>query len=140
MKTKKDIGRIINILSNELKKSMNKDAACYGVTGIQSKVLYYISKQKSDIFQKDIEAQFHTSRATASGLLQLLEENGLIRRECVDYDARLKKIIITQKGLDIKESIGKEIDKTEAKLKLGISDDEIDTFLKVCDKMLINLR
>lgn len=72
--------------------------------------------------------------------MQLLEENGLIRRECVDYDARLKKIIITKKGLDIKESIGKEIDKTEAKLKLGISDDEIDTFLKVCDKMLINLR
>ena len=43
------------------------------------------------MFQRDVEQVFSLSRSTATGILQQLEEKGLLRRESVPSDARLKK-------------------------------------------------
>ena len=51
----------------------------------------------TEIYQKDIEQEFKVSRATASNMLQLMERKGLIVRESVSCDARLKKISLTRK-------------------------------------------
>ena len=52
----------------------------------------------TEIYQKDIEQEFKVSRATASNMLQLMERKGLIVRESVSRDARLKKISLTEKA------------------------------------------
>lgn len=137
---KNEIGIIVKILSNEIRKKMNTEGSKYGVTGIQSRVIHYVSKQERDVFQKDIESAFQFRRSTVTGILQLMEENGLIRRESVDYDARLKKIVITEKGLCIKAHISEDIKNIEKKLKKGLSENEINTFFSVADKMINNLK
>ena len=53
---------------------------------------------KGDIYQKDVEKEFQIRRSTATGTLQILEKNGFIRREPVKQDARLKKLVPTDKA------------------------------------------
>ena len=70
---------------------------------------------------------------------KLMEKNGVIRRESTPYDARLKRIVITEKGAGLKEQIAKDVVHLEETLMLGISQDDLNVFLKVLNQMLKNL-
>ena len=69
-----------------------------------------------------------------------MEKNGFIKREAVDYDARLKKICITPKAVALNDEILEKIKDTEKIILKGISKDELDIFLSVVEKMKANLR
>lgn len=140
MKAKKEAGMIIKRLSNEISKEMNKKTAAYGITGVQGRIIRRVTEAEEDVFQKDIEACLFYRRSTVTGILNTMEENGLIERVSVDYDARLKKIVVTQKGLCIKSQIEQDIKNMEKTLKNGLSKDEIDTFFAITEKMLNNFK
>lgn len=140
MKSKKEVGMIIKILSNEINKEMNKKTAAYGLTGVQGRIICYVTEMERDVFQKDIEACLYYRRSTVTGILNTMEENGLIERVSVDYDARLKKIIVTKKGLCIKSQIEQDIKNMEKTLKNGLSKEELEIFFAITDKMLNNFK
>ena len=81
-----------------------------------------------DLRQKDFEQQFNIRRSTASNILALIEKNGLIQRESVPYDARLKKIVLTDKAIE--KIAQKAFDKIEEYKDFGgirIEDDVLIT-------------
>ena len=92
-----------------------------------------------DVFQRDIEEKFSVRRSTVTNILQLMEKNGVIKREPVKHDARLKKIVLTQKGIDAHLTLEQELKETEKILLSGLSADEINQFLHTIDKMKMNL-
>ena len=89
--------------------------------------------------QKDFEQEFNIRRSTASNILALIEKNGLITRESVPYDARLKKIVLTQKALDIQCIVDKAFENLEETIKKDITDEELQMFFRVIDKINNNL-
>lgn len=50
------------------------------------------------IYQRDLEARFHTNRSSITTMLQGMEQSGFITREVVAKDARLKSLVPTEKG------------------------------------------
>ena len=80
-------------------------------TGCHSFALRFFAENADrDIFQKDFEEEFSIRRSTATKILQLMEKNGLIERQKVESDARLKKIVLTNKALDIhKKAVGRPL-------------------------------
>ena len=78
-------------------------------------------------------------RATVAEILSLMEKNGLIERKSMSEDARLKEITLTDKSLEIKNSIEKEIKKVEKNLRKGLTQEELENFMKILEKMSKNL-
>ena len=108
-------------------------------TGMHGYLLRYLyENQERDVFQRDIEKAFSISRSSVTVTLQLMEKNGLIRRESVAQDARLKRIVLTQKARDLHRQIEADILAFESNLARGISEEEV--FLRVAKKMQENLR
>lgn len=136
-----DCGWWINFLSHKLKKKLNFTLADLGITGVQSRIMHFILEryEEQPVFQKDVEDVFGLSRSTTTGILQLLEKNGIIVRESVDYDARLKSLIPTQKAADIDAQVREYIRRSEEKLCKGISPGQLQIFLEVAEKMSRNL-
>ena len=64
-------------------------------------------------YQRDVEAAFGLSRSTATGILQLMEKNGLIQRESAADDARLKSLIPTAKAAELEEEVMASIRQTD---------------------------
>ena len=89
--------------------------------------------------RKDIEEEFGLRPPTATALLKELEQRGLIRKEPVPYDARKKKIVVTEEALQYKDCVLKGLEELNQKLTAGISDEEMQVFFSVTDKMLENL-
>lgn len=114
---------------------------CDNLTGTHGFILGYLAEMsdKQDVFQKDVEKRFDIRRSTASEILNLMERNGLIVRVSVDYDARLKKIVLTDKAKDLCERIDEQFAETENMLTKGISEEELGTFFAVIDKMKANI-
>ena len=137
----KDCGMWINILSHMLKKRMNANTQSLGITGVQSHVMHYILLKCADgtVFQRDVERAFSLSRSTATGILQLMEKNDLIRRESVASDARLKSLIPTKKAADLDAQIGEFLRQTEQRLTRGLSDEQLAQFIQTAEHMYANL-
>lgn len=137
----KDCGMWINILSHKLKKRMNASMQSLGITGAQSRVMHYILVKCADgpVFQRDVESIFGLSRSTATGILQLMEKNGLILRESVASDARLKSLIPTEKAAQLDEQIGESLHQTEQRLTNGLSSTQLALFLETAAHMSANL-
>ncbi len=131
----------INILSHKLKKRMNANMQSLGLTGVQSRVMHYILIKCADgpVFQRDVESAFDLSRSTATGILQLMEKNGLILRKSVASDARLKSLIPTQKAAHLDEKIGEYLHQAEQCLTHGLSDKQLSLFLEIAAHMSANL-
>ena len=132
--------RSIKRLSNGISREM---CAAFGsgmFSGAQGRTLHFLlAHTKSDIFQKDIEEEFGLRPPTATALLKELEQRGLIRKEPVPYDARKKKIVVTEEALQYKDCVLKGLEELNQKLTAGISDEEMQVFFYVTGKMLDNL-
>ena len=77
-----------------LENSPNKKAID-SITGTHGWIIAFLSCNKDkDIFQKDVEREFDVTRSTASKVIDLMEQKGLVRREKVSKDARLKKLVL----------------------------------------------
>ena len=69
------------------------------MTGTNGCIIGYLAENSGrDVFQKDIEKAFGITRSTASKVINLMEQKGLVERQSVSCDARLKKIVLTEKS------------------------------------------
>ena len=102
-------------------------------------IRYLYENRDRDIFQKDIEKHFSVGRSSVTNVIQLMEKKGYLRRESVDYDARLKKVLLTEKGIYTHEKIEGIISGLNVRTLEGISDEELDAFFIVTEKLEKNL-
>lgn len=100
---------------------------------------YFYHNRDRDIFQRDFEKQCDVRRSSATEMLKRMEKNGMIRRVGVDYDARLKKIVLTDKAIEIQKTLEDKFEQLEKKLSKDISAEELETFFTVLSKIRNNI-
>ncbi|MCR5743505.1 MAG: MarR family transcriptional regulator [Lachnospiraceae bacterium] len=108
------------------------------ITGGQCRTLGFIKKrteQGIDTYQRDIEKEFNIRRSSVTSLLQLLERKGLIERQSVDEDARLKKLIITPLGYETDKKVMDGIYESEEHLRSALTEEEQETLRCLMDKI-----
>ena len=100
------IGHRIKTLNNLMRKTMDKQTGRPDrATLMHCWIIGFVEEREYiglDTFPKDIEKEFSINRSTTSEMLKLMCKNGMITREEVDYDARLKKIVLIN---NIKEGL-----------------------------------
>lgn len=96
---------------------------------------FLYDNRDQDIFQRDLQQQFSVRRSTMTGILQTMERDGMITRRPVDWDARLKKIELTEKAVAHQEKFQKAIEAVEARVSSGLTREEQEIFLSLCDKI-----
>lgn len=137
------IGFELHRSSRIIKRYMDNDATksyVDKITGTHGWIIGYLyNNRHRDIFQKDFEKEFDIRRSTASKILALMESNELIKRQSVPGDARLKKIVLTEKAIEVQSVVEEAFRKMEAKIKEGISDEELEIFFRVLDKVNKNM-
>ena len=135
-----DTGRLINKLSNCLRRRSAETQKRIHISGTKGQILNYIliESQKRPLVQRDVELEFGLRPSTATEMLQALQAADLIRREPDPADARRKCIVCTEKAEAFRPACLQEITETEAMLLRGISPEERDTFMRIGLKMLSN--
>lgn len=136
-----DTGKVINKISNRLRRRSVALQEKLGMSGAQGNILNYIlvDGRKRPVYQKDIEKEFGLRPSTATEALKNLEAEGLICRISEKQDGRLKRIELTSKAEEIRHLITSEIAESENLLLKGITEEERRIFIEIGKKMLKNL-
>ena len=137
----KHAGKWINRVSHQLKRQMLWPDEPGDLTILQKSILYFIlfETMQRDLYQKDLEKEFKVRRSTASENLRLLEKKGYLYRECAKEDARLKKIIPTEKAVCLRGQLLKSIERTEERIRQGIPEEDLKVFFRVLKQISANL-
>ena len=133
-----EVKQISNLIHRRILsgKSSEEDV----VAGSGGWILGYLDRHSDcDVFQRDLEEKFCLRRATVSKMIQLMEQKGLIERQSVARDARLKKLILTEKGRARNREMIAEFDRLEREMTAGIPQEKLDTFFEVCRMLRANL-
>ncbi len=132
-------GREIRIISNLMRRRLDSSAVMTrskNITGTGGWLLGYLyANRDRDIYQRDVEKEFSIRRATSSKVITRLEDKGFVRRESVDCDARLKKLVLTEEGIKIQRDVCRELDDFDEKLISVLTEDEQKTLFELLGKI-----
>lgn len=109
-----------------------------GLTSIQTRVLGHIRMEETDgrsVFQRDIEDVFRIKRSSVTSVLQTLEKKGLIVRESVPEDARIKKLVLTEKARKMQACTCQALNDIEKEMKSLFTEEEFRNFLDYMDRI-----
>lgn len=144
MKNEEQIGYIIKELSRLIDRSIyqksmrgtNGDSA----TAMHGWMIGYLYHRKGEeVFQKDMEADFHMAKSSVTAALQGLEKGGYIKRVPVERDGRLKKIVLTREGERFHQNVEVAILDMEQHLTDGLDSEQITMFFATLDQIKSNL-
>ena len=111
------------------------------MTGTNGCIIGYLAENSDhDVFQKDIEKAFGITRSTASKVINLMEQKGLVERQSVSRDARLKKIVMTDKSKAISHLMAEDMTLVESVLTEGFSLEEKEALYDYLKRMKQNLK
>ena len=101
---------------------------------------YLCNNKDKNVYQRDIEREFSITRSAVTSIVKAMENSGYINRADVEHDARLKQIVITQKGEEMHKRIVQSLKDIDSRAVNGISESDYQVFLKVCYQIKDNLR
>lgn len=125
-------------VSKNLRYFFDQQMSENGLTSIQSRVLGYLRMEETKgncVFQRDIEEVFRIKRSSVTSVLQTLEKKALIQRESIPEDARVKKLVLTDKAREMQTSTYRDLERMEKEIRSLFSDEEFKGFLDYMNRI-----
>ena len=137
------ISRELRILNNTIHRYVDSSPIkkeIENVTGTNGWIIAYLADhEEEDIYQRDLEKEFGITRSTTSKVIALMEKKGLVGREKVACDDRLKKIVLTEKSQILADKFRRDTMNTEQKLIRGFSQEELEILHSFLSRMRENM-
>ena len=104
-------------------------------------IVHYLYRNTDrPIFQRDIERDFSITRSTVTNILQLMERKGYIERQSVPQDARLKRLVLTEKGRELHEKTMLSLHQTDDFVAALLTEEEQIELFRILDKLQAGLQ
>ncbi len=133
-------GLLIKQINNLLAKDADNSLRKKNLTFLQTHALFIIQKQPDgEMTLKELEKVLQVSQPDAAGIVVRLEKKGLIESFKDTEDKRVKRIKITELGLDCCKDAQGHIEQVEETLLLGMSEVEKVQFNHLLKIVLKNL-
>ena len=143
MDEKMTLGLMFAIIDRAFKKKVDKKIQDMELTPVQLRVLGEISHLESkgveEINQRDLEKVEKITHPAMTGIIQRLESKGFIICTPSPRDKRYKKISCTDKTTDIHKMIDIMDEQLLAELCQGLSQEEIDTYVRITKHIISNI-
>ena len=111
------------------------------VTPMHGWIMEYLYRHsETPVFQRDIEREFSITRSTVTNILQLMERKGYITRRSVEQDARLKQLVLTEKGRQFHENTMLALHQTDEYVASLLTEEENTELLRLLNKLYLGLK
>ena len=131
-------------VNNLIFRKITQNARCIGVetvTPMHGWIMEYLYNHPDEpVFQRDIEREFSITRSTVTNILQLMERKGYIARQSVERDARLKQLVLTEKGRQFHENTMRVFHQTDEYVASLLTEEENAELLRLLNKLYQGLK
>lgn len=137
------LGRQIGHVSHLFRRNIDnliakecRNCADGSLTGRNFWVLRYLQEHPDeDVFQKDLEAAFKIRKSTVSCMVELMEQKGMLTRESVNGDARLKRLVLTEKAEKLLTAVSNGVERMESEVRAEFTETEFGTLTELLGKL-----
>ncbi len=144
LEREKTIGFKARQLSNAIKRNgelQNQQFESRNISMMQRWIIGHLARNEDrDIYQKDLEQELKIGKSTLTEILHVMEKNNLVVRVASKKDGRCKKLVLTKAAEAIHEEIEQGIVEFERRLRNNITDEELQTFFNLVNRMLENVK
>ena len=109
------------------------------LTGSQGRILAYLVHAKTPPCPRDLEAEFHLTHPTVSGLLSRLEQKGFVELRTDPEDRRVRRIYVLEKGRQCHEVMHNTILENEQRMVAGFTPEEQEIFSNLLSRAIRNM-
>lgn len=136
-----DIGFLITNISYSVRQYFDRCFSEYDVTYPQSRVLTRLFAQlgKEDVNQRDLEYALGIKASSVSSLVRNLEQKGFIRCERLPQDTRNKRVLLTEKGMEVRKVLEDARNQAEGRMVEGLGQKQQEQLRSYLRQVLNNL-
>lgn len=123
------------------KARMDARVSQYDVTPAQTHVLLYLHHHGGgQVLQHELTGHMRVKPSTMNGVLDRMEEKGLVRRSISGRDARRRLITLTEKGAEQQALFQRSFLDTEKAMLRGFTPEERETLFRLLERVIQNLK
>ena len=109
------------------------------LTAVQGHIMAYLAHAKQPPCPRDLEAEFHLTHPTVSGILSRLEQKGFLELRTDPEDRRCKRIYVLEKGWQCHEVMHRTIQENERRMTEGFTPEEQELFAGLLRRAIRNM-
>lgn len=135
------LSRLVNSITHQFQRKVF-GAFDWSLSNQQVRALHYILRhheQGEAVYQKMLEAHFKIRAATASNIINLLEQGAYVKREASSTDGRYKQLVPLPKAVQLSSMIGAYLQEVDKYILQGIDSEELAQCMKVLQKVYANV-
>lgn len=133
------LARIVNQLHRVALSVESAPSPCSMTVSQVSVIGYLLLRSDDEVYQKDIEQFFKLRRSTVSSMLTTMEKKGILTRQSVPHDARLKKLVLTELGQQMSSTATQIFFKVNELMIQGLTLEEQASLAAILTKIEDNL-
>ena len=133
-------GPLMGYCDHQAQKLMGRMLRQYDVSPMQSRTLIYLHKQTGEVTQKMLEQFLMVKPSTVNGIVDRLEEKGLLRRTTSKTDGRYRILTLTEEGVHFYDDMIRVAHEVEDRMERGFTPEELDTLKSYLLRVAHNLR
>ena len=128
------LGPTLGWAAQMAKCAMDARVSRYDVTPVQAHVLMYLHQHGGQAPQRELTEFLRAKPSTVNGILDRMEEKGLVRRSVIGEDARRRLITLTDKGREQQSRFTESFLANEEAMVRGFSPAERETLLELLER------
>ena len=121
------LGPMLGHCAHLARERMDARMSRFGMTPAQTHVLRYLRQNGGQMPQRELLENLKVKPSTVNGILDRMEEKGLVERSVNGTDARQRVVALTPAGLEREAEVKQSFLEAEALIARGLTEEETNT-------------
>ena len=133
------LGPLLGRCAHLARERMDARMSRFGMTPAQTHVLRFLRLNGGQMPQRELLENLKVKPSTLNGILDRMEEKGLVERSVSGTDARQRVIALTPAGEEREAQAKKSFLEAEALIARGLTEEETETLRSLLERVIHNL-
>ena len=139
MEYPKALGPMLGRCAHLARERMDARMSRFGMTPAQTHVLRFLWLNGGQMPQRELLENLKVKPSTVNGILDRMEEKGLVERSVSGTDARQRVVALTPAGLEREAEVKQSFLEAEALIARGLTEEETNTLRSLLERVIHNL-
>ena len=139
MEHPKALGPMLGCCAHLVRERMDARMSRFGMTPAQTHVLLHLRQNGGQMPQRELLDSLKVKPSTVNGILDRMEEKGLVERTVSGADARQRLVALTPAGLEREEQVKQCFLDAETLIARGLTKEEAETLRGLLERVIHNL-
>ena len=139
MEYPKALGPMLGCCAHMARERMDARMSRFGMTPAQTHVMLHLHQSGGQLPQRELLDSLKVKPSTVNGILDRMEEKGLVERTVSGTDARQRLVALTLAGRKREEQVKQAFLEAEALIVRGLTKEETDTLRSLLERVIQNL-